>query len=207
MRRAHASRRTPASTPTPLSTHLPAACCKAARAEEEAAVAAQAGGRIDSPSEAPLPPAAARRHGGGAAAVATAPALLASYQPERQWHLDGVTLVALVIGRLVMLSSPTPLRIARNWVVGALYHCPLTRPFFKVRREVEDRGERGGRHAQSLPPPSPSAYCRTPLPRRHPSAEASLTSTRPTAAAAGSSAPPRGAGGGGPSRAGVAATT
>ena len=60
------------------------------------------------------------------------PSLLMSYQPERSGHLAGVTFVALVIGRLIMLSKPSFLRHLRNFVVGGLYHNPITRPFFKV---------------------------------------------------------------------------
>ena len=133
----------PSLVPPPASP--PTACCKAAHAEEAAARGCAA-----PPLEAPQAAAAAAASRHGSTSVA-APALLASYQPERQWHLAGVTLVALVIGRLVMLSSPAPLRIARNWVVGALYHCPLTRPFFKVRREVV--GGRGGGGGSPEPPP------------------------------------------------------
>lgn len=64
--------------------------------------------------------------------AATTAALLGSYQLERQGHLRGVIGVALAMGRLVALRMPG-LRHIRNAVVGAAYHCPATRPFFKVR--------------------------------------------------------------------------
>ena len=58
--------------------------------------------------------------------------LLSSYQMEREPHLRSVTATAVTMGRLITLSSPRWVWHARNAVVTALYHCPLTQPFFKA---------------------------------------------------------------------------